>query len=354
MSNNANSNRKKILAALQVTLPDYVVQNTEPLISKTIFQWTPSINYMMIQTGLRCRGNLTLLNVDTEFQSCGCGWTPSGNVDLSNKEIEVVCIKLMDAICPEQLICTYGQWYVNRYTKGLESWQVDFEQSLVNSILASVSKNLDKLIWQGSTDPSVTDPNLNRFDGIVTQLVDAASGAVRITTTGPLLQQLYQIQAAIPVDTFSYGEPIIYVGIDYLRFLALELVNLNWYNQPSLTSLDFTTGAPYIILPGTNTRVVGVYGLSGSGYAIGTFMGNVWFGTDFASDYETLDFWYSKDNQEWRYAMEFFAGAAIAYDDLAVLATLSPVDTSNLGALNVNITAPLNAAGTAVQTQELP
>ena len=46
---------------------------------------------------------------------------------------------------------------------------------------------------------------------------------------------------------------------------------------------------------------------------------NLFYGVDMADDAETFDLWYSKDNQEFRLAIKFNAGAQIAFPDQVVL-----------------------------------
>ena len=85
------------------------------------------------------------------------------------------------------------------------------------------------------------------------------------------------------------------------------------------------------MLPGTNVRVVGVAGLNmindpmvtgASAYAVGANIKNLYFGCDLEGDNDTVDLWYSKDNQEFRLAVNFIAGVQVAFPDQAVLATV--------------------------------
>lgn len=46
---------------------------------------------------------------------------------------------------------------------------------------------------------------------------------------------------------------------------------------------------------------------------------NLFYGVDMADDAETFDLWYSKDNQEFRLAIKFNAGAQIAFPDQVVV-----------------------------------
>lgn len=48
------------------------------------------------------------------------------------------------------------------------------------------------------------------------------------------------------------------------------------------------------------------------------FANNIFYGTDMEGDEEIFDLWYSKDNQEFRLAINF-AGVQVAFPDQVVL-----------------------------------
>ena len=76
------------------------------------------------------------------------------------------------------------------------------------------------------------------------------------------------------------------------------------------------------MLPGTNIRVIGVNGLNDTAsydYAIAGSLSNMFYGTDLENGEELFDIWYSKDNREFRLAIEFTAGVQVAFQDEIVL-----------------------------------
>ena len=68
-----------------------------------------------------------------------------------------------------------------------------------------------------------------------------------------------------------------------------------------------------MILPGTNTKVVGVAGLDDIGQGVALNVKHAFYGTDMEGDEEVFDLWYSKDNQEWRAAINFVFGVQVAF-----------------------------------------
>ena len=61
-------------------------------------------------------------------------------------------------------------------------------------------------------------------------------------------------------------------------------------------------------MPGTNTKVIAVNGLNGTGVIVASKLENLFYGCDMMNDAETFDMWYSKDFREFRLAIQFNAG----------------------------------------------
>jgi hypothetical protein len=107
------------------------------------------------------------------------------------------------------------------------------------------------------------------------------------------------------------------------------LVNMPMYNQfiqdmvnANLYHYNPGNGENEYLLPGTNIKVIGVNGLNGAfgpngdqWFAIGTTLSNLFYGVNMEDGDEIFDLWYSKDNREFRLAIEFVAGVAYAWPD---------------------------------------
>ena len=106
---------------------------------------------------------------------------------------------------------------------------------------------------------------------------------------------------------------VVFVGADMFRKFVQELVAKNYYHYD---------GKPVdgeIMIPGTNNKVIAVNGLNGTEKIFAARPQDIYFGTDMEGDEEAFDFWYSKDNQEFRLAIKFNAGAQYSFSDQVVL-----------------------------------
>ena len=117
---------------------------------------------------------------------------------------------------------------------------------------------------------------------------------------------------AIPASILD--KAAIFVGVDTFRSFCQDLVTQNLYHY----SAELNPENMEVILPGTNTRVIAVSGLNGTGAIVASDPRNLFYGVDMVDDLEQFKLWYSDDNQEFRLVVKFNAGAAIAFEDLVV------------------------------------
>ena len=95
----------------------------------------------------------------------------------------------------------------------------------------------------------------------------------------------------------------------------MALASANLYNYKPEVGAEME-----LVIPGTSTKVYGLAGLNGTKTIIaGVLNENIFYGVDMEGDEETFDLWYSKDNQEFRLAINFAAGVQVAFPDQVVL-----------------------------------
>jgi hypothetical protein len=106
--------------------------------------------------------------------------------------------------------------------------------------------------------------------------------------------------------------------MDTFRSLVMELTAKNLFHYAPEVNDTYE-----FILPGTTTLVVGVPGLNGSNKIVALNTEHSIYGVDMADDSETFDFWYSKDNQEFRLAVKFNVGVQVAFLDEMVVGSIA-------------------------------
>ena len=288
------------------SLPKYVEENRLPLISKAVLgAKTPSL--LTLQTGVKGETALNLLQTSVVFgDGADCGWDEAGTATLTQRIIKPVIAKVNMAFCDKKLIGKWAQSQV-RIAAGLE--KLPFEEEFLNSVNDGIKAGIEKMVWQGD---SANGQSRVECDGFL-KLLKADSSVIDVTLTpgANVYQRTLQVLDAIPGEV--YDKASIFMGADYFRSLVQNLVAANLYHY------DANDGEMEIVLAGANIEVYGVHGLDGAKKIVAGPRDEMFYGVDFENDEEVFDLFYSKDNREFRLAVEFACGVQYAFGDHMVL-----------------------------------
>lgn len=294
------------------SLPNYIEERRLPLIAEAVLG-AKSARLFTLQSDIKHSAALNLLSTNVEFgDGMSCGWDEAGEATLTQRILTVGNMKVNMAFCDKALLDKWAGYQV-RVAAGRET--MPFEEDFVNQVIKNIQETIEIALYQGDTASST--PNLAYFDGLIKILTDA-TGTIDVTaSSGTAYEKVMQIYTSIPEKAFSRGDVAILVGMDVFRTFTAELIEKNLYH--------YNVGTPdgEIILPGTNVRVIGVNGLNATNKAIAASLRNIFYGTDMMNDEEVFDFWYSRDNREFRLAIYFNAGTQVAFPDEVVLAALA-------------------------------
>ena len=301
--------------AIDITaITGYVEQRRLPIIRNAVIG-AKSLKYMRPNVDVKGKAVLNLLNTEANFNDGSeCGWNDTTEGTFTQRTIETGQIAVNMSLCDKALANTWMGYEVKAGLVG-EGDKAPFEEDLVNGIVENVQANLEKAIWQG--DKTSQDGNLNKFDGFgkVT-----ATGTIGVTyaTTDTASKIIGDVYAVLPAEVFSKGDVVIYVSDTLYRKYVQELIAANLFHFVEDAKTD------YIVLPGdSRVKVIGTAGLDGTtdGEVYASYAENFNFGTDLVGDTANVDAWYSKDNREFRFAMDFNFGVQVAFPGLVVKAT---------------------------------
>lgn len=288
------------MAFVVSSLPDYVNQNSKELLSKTVFG-APSVKHINLMTGVKYKDAINLVNTEAGLQERTCGWNASGDVTFSQAIMEVGAYKVNMSLCEEDL---RKKWMNSEVMTAAGAEVLPFEEKISGEIVDSIKNKVEKLIWQADKRKS------DLFNGLLTQIV-ADNATIKVqSSSSTTYGKIKDVYMAIPASILD--KAAIFVGVDTLRSYCQDLVTQNLYHY----SADLDTENMEVMLPGTNTRVIAVSGLNGTNAIVATDPANLFYGVDMVDDLEQFKLWYSDDNQEFRLAVKFNAGAAVAFPDL--------------------------------------
>lgn len=289
---------------IMTSLPEYVEQRRLPIIAKAVLGGD-SIKLFNLQTGIKTSAALNLLTTDVEFgDGSDCGWNEAGTQELSQRILETGQIKINMAYCDKKMLGYWTQYQVRIAATGKE---LPFEEFFISEVLKDINAKLEKAIYQGDT--ASNDPNLNKFDGLLKILTDSGE-TVSFTAGANAAESIMNAYMAIPAEALD-GASIL-VGPAIFRQYVQSLVAQNLYHYDPNTPVDV------VYIPGTNVAVRKANGLDDHIIA-GQLDKNFFYGCDMVNDKEVFDFWYSKDNREFRLAVEFNAGVQVAFPNLIVM-----------------------------------
>jgi len=291
---------------IMTSLPDYVEQRRLPLIAAAVLGGDTA-KLFNLQTDVKTSAALNLLATDVEFgDGSACGWDEAGTQTLSQRILNTGLIKINMAYCDKVMLKYWTQYQV-RVAAGDKT--LPFEEYFINEVIKDVKAKLEKAIFQG--DKTSQDDNLNKFDGLI-KILGAESSVVSFTQGANVAASVLAAYMAIPEEALD-GASIL-IGADDFREYVQALVAQNLYHYDPNVPVDV------VYIPGTNVAVRKANGLNGTHKLIaGQLDKNFFYGCDMVNDEEKFEFWYSKDNREFRLAIEFNAGVQVAFPDMVVM-----------------------------------
>lgn len=294
-------------------LPSYVEQRRPELIAKAVIG-AKSANLFTLQSGIKGPTALNLISSEVVFgNGAACGWTESGSTSLSQAILTPRALKVNMSICDKTLLDKWANYLV-RVEANKTDRDLPFEEEFINDVIKNVKAGVEKMIYQGDA----SNASNIEFDGLLKTL--QASGNTTIVTTGASSVTSYnfikQVAAKMPASILDRDDLVILVSMPMYMDFIQNLVSSNLYHY------NPGNGENEYLLPGTNIRVIGVNGLNNTSsydYVIAGSLANMFYGVNLEDGDEIFDLWYSKDNREFRIAIEFVAGVQVAYQNEIVL-----------------------------------
>ena len=276
-------------------LPAYVQENKEMLIKNFALIGGGTRSRISIQTGVKSSAAINFLEVNPTLQDGNvCGFTAQGDVTLTQRVIETKTKKVNLEICPETLRGKYAEYLISTNSTPAA---LPFEQYIMEGLSNSLNKTIEKAIWQG--------------EGDVKGFAQTIDGAVEVTATGDIYDEIEAVYMAIPEEALAYGAEIYVSPSDYRKFL-LALVKKNYFHYASASE-----AAPSeFFFPGTDAKVVKTDGLAGTNVIYGTFAKNLFYGCDMESDSEDIKVWWSDDDQVYKVLAKWNMGTQVAFPNL--------------------------------------
>jgi hypothetical protein len=307
------------------SLTSYTKQLVKPLLTSAVFG---AKTQEMIKDGgivipqAKSVVAIPLMDTDAVFQTDSCSFDPSGTTSFTQRTISVGKIKVEEKICPKDLEAYFTQEALKAGSNYEDFGNADFQAAFLAKKNARIAAQLETALWQGDTTSGTA--NLNKFDGLSKLIVAGSpvdanvSGYTGVATISTITQSnvvaaTEGIYKAIPAAVMAKGDVKIFVGNDWYRLLimAYRALNLFSYNPQDSQAATF-------ILPGTNIEIVSVNGLNGTGDAFAISLSNIALAVDLVDEENNYKMWYSEDNNDVRFRVNFKMGVNVAFTNECV------------------------------------
>lgn len=314
------------------TLTAYVKENEDLLLTKSIFE-ADTVKLILsestVMTGVKYKEKINLMATDAIFQDgTVCTSTSSGTTTLTQREVTVGNIMVVEDLCIENLNTVYMS---KRLKAGAWNNTMPFEQEYADEKAKTIAKQLEIAVWQGDT--SSGNANLSRFDGLLKTL-DAAGTATAANsstyiasgapissgtgiTTGNVKAIVNAMWLALPADIQGYDDIRIFAGWDTFYKFINAFTDQNLFNFAP-TGSEVMNPSGEVKIPGTNYKLTAVHGLDSTNRLIATRMYNIVAATDLESDLDKWEMMPDTYNENLRFKAKFRFGANWAFPDQVV------------------------------------
>ncbi len=313
-------------------LVDYIYENEDILLTKSLFGGRTAdllASEGNLMTGVKSTEKLAILATDAIFQDgSGCTRTSSGSTTLTQRQVTVGSVAVVEDICVNDLEKKYLGM---KMKKGSNTNELPFEQEYSDLKAATVAKQLEIAIWQGDTNHG--NVNLNKFDGFI-KLIDNASGVILSNatayiasgapiavgtgiTTGNVKAIVDSMWLALPGDVAGQEDIRVFCGWDTFNKYISAFRDQNLFNfAPTGKEVSVENGV--VIIPGTNYKLTAVHGLDGTNRLFASRMSNLVGATDLETDFEQFKMYEDQFEDYLRFKMRFKYGVQVAFPDQVV------------------------------------
>jgi hypothetical protein len=288
----------------------YNGQYAGEIISQALFSAsTLENNLISFKPNVKYKTILKRLSTGSLIQGADCDFTADGTINLDERELEVVKLKVNLQVCKDDFMDDYLALEMGGSAHG--DLPKSFGDHLIKEVSKKVANELETKIWQNSAE----------FDGFETLFAADASVIDVVADAGGIdsenvVDELARVHAQIPSALITNPDTTIYVSQSIASAYVIALGGFaaagqggagtdnkgsQWYNGSSLSFAGI--------------KVVVANGLS-QGKMVATTKDNLYFGTSLMSDLQevkVIDMENIDGSDNVRFIMKMTAGVQYAF-----------------------------------------
>lgn len=293
-------------------LTGFVNENSQTLLTQALLG-NQTAQLITVLPGVKYKQTLKYLETDLLMQAGGCGYNPSGNTTITDKEVSVVSLKVQETLCPEDLNTTSLQLSLR---PGYNT-SIPFEQQWGDRKVKQLQTSVESMIWSTTTSSSI------KCEGLLHTMEDDADVhdySFNPCTTGRTAAEwcnaVFGMFNHLSPEAKSKTDLTLFVGFDVFGLMVQALVTGDLYH----VDMTGNNGITPFIFPGTSIKVVPIKALDASCHMVLSPASNLILVTDLLSEEDRIKVWWSEDNQEVRSTIDFKIGTSYYWGNEIVLA----------------------------------
>lgn len=290
------------ITALDAKLKSYLSANRDELISQALFN-SKATSLFSLMTGVKNPQAIIRVDVNAPLQDgSACGFTADGDDEYTNRVITPVAVAVQKEWCPKDFLQSYKAQDI-AIAAGRET--MPYEEKILTLLSEKIADNIENLVLSGDTN------NGDLMDGFATlvaaDITNSVIPAGNVVAKGSddVLTRCQKLWAACSADLGRRESTEIWLPIGMYKTLHTELANANAFHIWKEYEGEYLMTMPAV--PGLKIR--GVSGLSDSADVIYLFdTKEVFYAVDLENQTEVFDFWFSQDNQTFRFNCQMMVG----------------------------------------------
>ncbi|NRB64036.1 MAG: hypothetical protein HRU40_13600 [Saprospiraceae bacterium] len=273
--------------------------------------------------GIKGSSNVHFLDTTVTFQDDACSYNSVDSTPLTEKNLAVGAIAIMEDVCVKTLNQTWLETQVRAGDVGEQDIPQIVAEAWTNRKLNAVANAIAIADFQGDTASGTA--NLNKYDGLLKlvdadgTVIDGNTGGVTVAT-GVTAANIISILQGMFLSRGEFlrgrDDVSLWIPEDWYELYIIALINTNNFNY---TAEDGDT-----VLFGTNVVLRPSKGLTGLDRAIMTYNDNIIIGADMDMEEDDLRLWYSQDDRVNKSLITFKRGIQYGYGNAIVEFTLVP------------------------------
>lgn len=256
---------------------------------------------------------INILKSDLVPAASACSWSAVGESIFEQVDLTIVDLQVKETYCPETL---RGYWLSSQLSPAGQLEEIPFADSIAQLKVKQIKQYVETAVFSGEGAMNGLIVDVTSGNGAVLQPNwGPSNSAPAAFTAANAIYQVNAIVSVIPSAVLDRPDLIIYMSYANFRTYCQALVTANYFMSynPAQNNTGIAVQSQMVVVPGTNVVVKPFVGLGTSNRIICGSASELIIGVGLMDDFDKLDVFYDKYNDQVKVMAKFRIGAAVAF-----------------------------------------